>query len=174
LRALNGGLLPHGYYALPEQLAGGLGPDVLTGPKAVTIRHVSNHQLVAIVEIVSPVNKNSQSGLDALVRNARETLAAGIHLLLVDLYPPSPQDPQGIHREVWGADCGADKPLTCVSYIGGAEAEAFVEFLAVVDTLPAMPLFLTPNDYIDVPLEATYRSAFDGMPAYWRDVLASP
>src|SRR5947209_20581516 len=29
-RALNRGLLPATYYALPEQLAGGLGPDVLT------------------------------------------------------------------------------------------------------------------------------------------------
>jgi hypothetical protein len=29
-RALNRGLLPASYYALPEQLAGGLGPDILT------------------------------------------------------------------------------------------------------------------------------------------------
>src|SRR5437868_430814 len=28
-RALNDGLLPPGYYALAEQIAGGLGPDVL-------------------------------------------------------------------------------------------------------------------------------------------------
>src|SRR5437764_11262219 len=29
-RALNGGLLPEDYYALPEQIAAGFGPDVLT------------------------------------------------------------------------------------------------------------------------------------------------
>src|SRR5438105_11136011 len=29
-RALNAGLLPPGFYALAEQIAGGLGPDVLT------------------------------------------------------------------------------------------------------------------------------------------------
>jgi hypothetical protein len=29
-RALNRGLLPEDYYALPEQYAGGFGPDVLT------------------------------------------------------------------------------------------------------------------------------------------------
>src|SRR3954467_10147424 len=29
-RALNRGLLPSDYYALPEQIAGGVGPDVLT------------------------------------------------------------------------------------------------------------------------------------------------
>lgn len=219
--ALNHGLLPSGYYALPEQLAGGLGPDVLTlrlptrnGPtegaspsaggmalalvppkvrlhmrseanryaaraKAVTVRHVSRHQVVAMVEIVSPGNKNNQSGLDAFVRKAREALAAGVHLLLVDLFPPSSRDPHGIHRAVWGDDCGpdyalpADQPLTCVSYIGGAAAEAFVEFRAVGDALPEMPLFLTTEEYVDVPLETTYQSAWDGMPAYWRDVLAS-
>lgn len=220
-RALNRGILPAVYYALPEQIAGGLGPDVLTlrrpegngssppvGPpaggvalalappavrirmrsdanryaakaKAVAIRHVSNHQVVAMVEIVSPGNKNNQNGLNAFVAKAREALAAGIHLLLVDLFPPSPRDPQGIHGAVWGEDCGpdyavpADRPLTCVAYIGGAGAEAFVELVAVGEALPKMPLFLTPDYYVWVPLEATYQAAWDGLPAYWRDVLTA-
>src|SRR5205085_9861380 len=99
--------------------------------KAVTIRHVSNHQVVAMVGIVSPGNKNNQNGLNAFVRKAREALAAGVHLLLIDLFPPSSRDPQGIPRAVWGEDCGEDyalpedKPLTCVAYIGGAGPEAF-------------------------------------------------
>jgi hypothetical protein len=218
-RALNRGLLPSAYYALPEQLAGGLGPDVLTlrGPggngtpptagtpggsvvlavapprvrirmgseanryaakaKTVTVRHVSNHQVVAMVEIVSPGNKNNQNGLNAFVRKAHEALAAGIHLLLIDLFLPSARDPQGIHGAVWGEDCGpdfalpADKPLTCVAYVGGAAAEAFLEPVAVGDALPDMPLFLTPELYVAVPLEATYQSAWEGMPEYWRAVL---
>jgi Protein of unknown function (DUF4058) len=220
-RALNRGLLPPTYYALPEQFAGGLGPDVLalrrpdgngappTLPppeggvvlalapprvrirvrseanryaaraKAVTIRHVSNHQVVAMVEIISPGNKNNLNGLNAFVRKAREALAAGIHLLFVDLFPPSTHTPQGIHGAVWGEDSGEgyalseNKPLTCVAYIGGADAEAFIEPVAVGDVLPDMPLFLTPEVYVLVPLEATYQSAWEGMPAYWRDVLAS-
>ncbi len=220
-RALNRGLLPAAYYALPEQLAGGLGPDILTlrrpgntvpsspveppdggvalaeappkvrirtraeanryaaKAKVVTIRHVSNHQVVAMAEIVSPGNKNNQNGLNAFVRKTREPLSAGIHLLLVDLFPPSSRDPQGIHRAVWGEDCGADftlpedKPLTCVSYVGGSASEAFVELVAVGDPLPEMPLFLTPEVYVPVPLEATYQSAWEGMPAYWREVVAA-
>jgi hypothetical protein len=132
-----------------------------------------------MVEIISPGNKNNQNGLNAFVRKAHEALAAGIHLLLIDLFPPSPRDPQGIHRAVWGEDCGADyalppdKPLTCVSYIGGAGAEAFIELVAVGELLPDMPLFLTPELYVSVPLEATYQSAWDAMPAYWRDVLTA-
>jgi hypothetical protein len=220
-RTLNRGLLPTEYYALPEQIAGGLGPDVLTlrrpggnapppnsgtsnggialalvppkiqirmrpeanqyaaKAKVVTIRHVSDHQVVAMVEIVSPGNKNNQNGLNAFVRKAREALAAGIHLLLVDLFPPSSRDPQGIHGAVWGEDCGAEfalpagKPLTCIGYIGGPGAEAFVEPVGVGDTLPEMPLFLTPEVYVSVPLEATYQAAWEGLPAYWRGVLTS-
>jgi hypothetical protein len=219
-RALNGGILPPAYYALPEQLASGLGPDVLTlrrpvaqseaseeshpdeggvalaiapppvkyrmrseanlyaaKAKAVTIRHVSTHEVVAMVEIVSPGNKNNQNGLNAFQRKAQEALAAGVHLLIVDLFPPSSRDPQGIHRVVWGDDCGPDfalspeTPLTCVAYIGGANAEAFVELMAIGDALPAMPLFLSSDIYVSVPLEATYQAAWEGLPAYWREVL---
>lgn len=218
-RALNRGVLPSGYYALPEQFAGGLGPDVLTlrrpgvngiappteppsggvalavdppkvrirmsseanryaaKAKAVTVRHVSNHQVVAMVEILSPGNKNNQNGLNAFVRKAHEALAAGIHLLLIDLFPPSSRDPLGIHGAVWGEDCGPDyvlspdKPLTCVGYIGGTGAQAFVEHIAVGDDLPDMPLFLTPDLYVNVPLEKTYRSAWECMPSFWRETL---
>jgi len=34
-----------------------------------------------------------------------------------------------------------------------------------------MPLFLAPDRYVDVPLEATYQAAHSGMPAFWRNVL---
>jgi hypothetical protein len=214
-RALNRGLLPPSYYALPEQIAGGLGPDVLglrlSGPdgadstgtpdggvalameppktrfrirseanryaakaKAVVIRHVSRHQVVAMVEIVSPGNKNNQNGLNSFIRKAHE---AGVHLLPLDLFPPGPRDPQGIHPLVWGDDgefmFQEDKPLTFASYRGGPDAEAFVETVAVGDSLPRMPLFLTPEVYVWVPLEPTYSSAWEGMPSYWRDVLTA-
>jgi hypothetical protein len=131
-----------------------------------------------MVEIVSPGNKNHQRGLDSFVSKARAALSAGIHLLLVDLFPPGPRDPQGIHAAIWGTDEGgdfslpADKPLTCGSYLGGPAAEAFIEPVAVGDALPKMPLFLTPDVYVPTPLEDTYRLAWDGMPVYWRDVVS--
>jgi hypothetical protein len=215
-RALNRGVLPPEYYALPEQITGGFGPDVLTlsttpaspapiGPtggiavevappkvhlrmraeagryaakaKAIVIRHVSDHRIVAMLEIVSPGNKTSQNGLSAFVYKAREALSAGIHLLIVGLFPPGPRDPLGIHHAVWGDDCGKDyeppldKPLTCVAYIAGAGAEAFINFLQVHDPLPQMPLFLTSAVYVDVPLESTYRAAWESMPQYWQNIL---
>ena len=34
-----------------------------------------------------------------------------------------------------------------------------------------MPLFLTPDRYVQVPLEATYQAAWQNVPEFWRDVL---
>lgn len=219
-RALNRGLLPRDYYALPEQLAGGLGPDVLTlrlptsappaadpgdgvaladtpprvrfhirsepnryaaRAKAVVIRHTSDHRVIAIVEIVSPGNKNNRHGLRAFVTKAVTALQAGIHLVIVDLLPPGPRDPQGIHQAIWEELMGesdfplpADAPLTLASYVGGDCPEAFVEPAAVGAALPEMPLFLRPEVYVRVPLDATYQSAWEGLPAFWRNVLENP
>lgn len=148
--------------------------------KAVVIRHVSNHRVVAVVEIVSPGNKNNRHGIRAFVTKAVELLRGGIHLLIVDLFAAGPRDPQGIHKAIWD-ECNdndfalpPDKPLTLVSYIGGPFPEAFIEPTAVGIPLAEMPLFLTPDVYIPVPLEATYQSAWADVPAFWRDVLTAP
>jgi hypothetical protein len=224
-RRLNRGVLPAGYYALAEQIAGGLGPDVLTleGPttngtpvfdsasaptgcavalatipppvwhraktevdlyaakaKAVTIRHASNHRVIAIVEIVSPGNKSSRQSVRQFAEKAEEFLRAGVHLLVVDLFPPSPRDPQGIHRAIWDQFVDSDfilprdKPLTLAAYIGGPTPETFVNVTAVGLALPDMPLFLTPDEYVPLPLEPTYQSAWEAVPAFWQGVVQSP
>src|SRR5262249_20616356 len=61
--------------------------------KAVVVRHTSGHEVVAMVEIVSPGNKSSRAALASFVRKAQEVLAAGIHLLIIDLFPPRPPPP---------------------------------------------------------------------------------
>jgi hypothetical protein len=53
----------------------------------------------------------------------------------------------------------------------GPLPEAYLEFVAVGDVLPAMPLFLDLNAYVTVPLETTYAAAYRGVPEIWRDVL---
>ena len=146
--------------------------------KSVGIHHVSDHKVVALVEIVSPGTKASRRTMDAFVRKAEDAMAAGIHLLIVDVLPPGPRDPQGIHPAVWqdrgggdGFSPPPDKPLTCVGYRGGPMPEAFIEPFGVGDAMPDMPLFLTPEEYVPVPLESTYRSAWDAVPDVWRNVL---
>ena len=138
--AVNRSLKGTDYYALAEQIAGGLGPDVLTlqqpsgakrrrkapaqrrsvgvalagappavrfrmidagkwyatKKKSVTIRHVSEHRVVAVLEILSPGNKSGQSALNAIVQKAEALLTAGAHWMLIDLFPPTPRNPKGI------------------------------------------------------------------------------
>lgn len=146
--------------------------------KSIVIRHTSRHQIIAVLEVVSPGNKSSQRRLDAFVDKAEQLLRASIHLLVIDLFPPGRRDPQGIHKAIWDQFTDDDfqlplgKPLTLAAYIGGEAPEAFIEPVAVGDALPDMPLFISPEVYIQAPLDATYQSAWETVPAYWREVLA--
>src|SRR5205807_5477500 len=65
--------------------------------KRVGIRHVSRHQLVAVIEIVSPGNKSSQRALNAFVDKSIELINEGIHLLIADLIAKGKTDHGGLH-----------------------------------------------------------------------------
>ena len=206
-------LLPPDFYALPEQVAAGFGPDVLTlqtqrpkpgtdiggialrcRPKtnftaetevefyrrkksSVVVRHVSGDEIVAMVEIVSPGNKAGRKAFHAFVEKACELLENRIHLLIVDPFPPTKRDLNGVHAAIWEEvrddpfELPKDKPLTLVAYECDLITRAYIETVAVGDSLPDMPLFLTANGCISVPLEETYRAAFAMMPQRWRTVL---
>jgi hypothetical protein len=223
MEVLNEGLLPPDYYALSEQVAGEVGPDVLTlqsrsdegngnggataraaGPvltlptvpprvrfristqvdqttrrRRLLIHHAgSDDRVVAILEILSPGNKASRHAMRDFVENAVGVIAAGIGLLVVDLWPPTPRDPQGIHGAIWQEidETQAyvpppDKPLTLASYVRDPERTAFVEPTAVGDVLTPMPLFLDSQSYVNVPLEETYNETYRRVPARWRAVI---
>ena len=47
--------------------------------KKITIRHRSDHKVIAIIEIVSPGNKNGQTEFAAFVQKADQALLSGIH-----------------------------------------------------------------------------------------------
>jgi hypothetical protein len=61
--------------------------------------------------------------------------------------------------------------LALASYAAGPVVKIYLEHASVGAILPAMPLFLRPDRYIDVPLETTYQKAYRGVPAFWREVL---
>ena len=143
----------------------------------VTVRHVSGDRVVAMVEVVSPGNKGTAHGLRKFVEEAAELLAQEVHLLILDLFPPGPRDPRGIHGAIWDTIAGeeytppADKPLTLAAYESALAFRAYVEPVAVGDVLPEMPLFLRPGGHVPVPLEATYQSAWEVFPRRWRGVI---
>jgi hypothetical protein len=180
---LNQRLLPSEYYALIEPQAAGYGPDHefhRRKQNVVAVRHVSGDSLVAIIEIVSTGNKAGRKAFDDFVRKAAESLSHQVHLLVVDLQPTTTRDPNGIHGAIWDEVAGdryvrpGDKPLTVAAYESGAVARAFVEPMAVGDTLVNMPLFLEPGRYVAVPLEETYQTAFAAVPRRWRALLEQP
>lgn len=216
--SLNAGVLPPGYFALPEQVISGPIPDVLTlhqGPRIdpapdstggpavmtvpprvrfvqraeanryarkanrITVRH-EHGRVVAVMEIVSPGNKDSRHALHSFVHKMTDLLDQGIHLLVVDLLPPGNRDPQGIHKAIWDEvadepfELPPDKPLTLAAYEAGLVKVAYVEPVAVGDVLPDMPLFLEPEVHVPAPLEATYQTTWDAFPAALKGLLGSP
>jgi len=208
---LNSGLLPAGYYAMAEQVAGGVIPDVLTlqavddtddsptgdgdGGTAVAIeppkvsitarleqslyvrkanhlviRHQSSDRVVAILEVISAGNKANRRDFGDLMNKTLDAIHSGIHVLLIDMHPPTSRDPQGIHGAIW-TELGDDsyvapkgKALTLVSYIGKPELTCYVEPTSVGQPLKAMPLFLSPRRYVTVPLEESYMRAVAEIP----------
>lgn len=189
--ALNSGMLPRDCYALISPNAHG----TLAGVTDHTPRNEVDtyarkadwltvrarlDQVVAVVEIVSPGNKASRNALREFAQMSADLIRQGIHLLVIDLFPPGPNDPQGIHKAIWDEfvedtfTLPPDKPLTLVSYEAGPTKAAYLEPVAVGEALPDMPLFLTPECYIPAPLERTYQATWDVFPAPLKGLLEPP
>ena len=144
----------------------------LAGRRRVAIKHVRDRQIVAVIEIVSPSNKAKKEEFNDLVGKSVQLLRQGVHVLLIDPFPPTRRDPNGIHaavgKELTGKKVSHDesKPLTLASYAARGEDtySAFVEPLAVGERLKDMPLFLTSALHVPAPLEETYQMAWNGYP----------
>lgn len=131
-------------------------------------------RIVAVIEIVSPGNKDSRAALRDFVEKTIDFLRKGIHVLIVDLFPPTPRDPFGMHKVIWDEIEEEDftfpegKDRILASYETGGERAAYIEPVAVGDPLPDMPLFLTNDLHIMVPLEPTYQAAWEASPEEMR------
>ncbi len=206
--------LPHGYFALPEQIISGPEADVLalqtsaakepkikpngaavitTSPRTRFVQRaeperyakkadhivISHHygKVIAVIEIVSPGNKGSRHAVRAFVDKATRLLDEGIHLLVVDFFPPSKRDPEGIHGAIWheindnAFKLPARKRLTLAAYSAGPVIAAYVEPIAVGNAMPDMPLFLDPERHVLTPLEATYQTTWNAFPEEMRALL---
>ncbi|MCI0639042.1 MAG: DUF4058 family protein, partial [Gemmataceae bacterium] len=58
-------------------------------------------RIIAVIEIVSPGNKDSRGALRHFVEKTADFIEVGIHVLVIDLFPPTPRDPLGIHKAIW-------------------------------------------------------------------------
>jgi hypothetical protein len=176
--ALNQNLLSSGHYALAEHVPIGNPSNtpsdrVLRAAQArgivpparknrIAVKNAEDDGTVQVIDIVSPGDKDGRRAWRAFLERNAGLLADGVHVLVVDLHPPSERSSV--------ADLLDDKPLTIASYQAGSQ-HAHVEPVAVGEVLPDMPLFLVPGGHILVPLEKTYQEAWRGVPARWRKVI---
>lgn len=148
--------------------------------RAVTVRDADTHHVVAAVHIITPQDKRTRPRLERFVERAAGALSHDIHLLVVDLSPPGPWDPHGIHKAIWDHvqvapfESPPGRPLTLAAYEAGRHRAAYVEPVGVGDVLPDMPLFLSPGRYVPCPLEETYLRAWEALPAVLREELLGP
>ena len=145
----------------------------------VAVRH-RHGQLVAVIEVVSPGNKASKGEFRTFVEKAAQLIRQGVHLLVVDLFPPTKRDPQGIHKAIWDEFEEEDfeppvgQPLVLAAYDAGPPPVAYVESIAVGEALPDMPLFPRPEIYVPAPLETTYQASWNFFPAALKGLLETP
>ena len=89
--------------------------------------------------------------------------------------------PQGIHKAIWDQfvdeefELPAEERLTLAAYDAGPPPAAYVNFVAVGEALPEMPIFLKPEFYVLAPLEESYRTTWDDFfPDPMKPLLAAP
>jgi len=152
--------------------------------RRLTVRHVSNHTVIAVVELVSPGNKDSRSHHAKFVAKAVDLLAADLHVLVIDPFPPPAHAPAGLHASIWKKvtrsrkghrpfTLSAERSLLAASYCtSSSSVTAAVQTFAVGDPVPDIPLYLTADqEYVTIPLEQTYQAAWPEVPKLFRDVL---
>lgn len=145
----------------------------------VTVFHASGDRAVAYVEIVSPGNKHSEREIVRFLDKCAEAMQNGLHLLIVDPFPPTLRDPKGLHARFWTDYFGQfdspgvteELPLSLAAYCTGIVPTAYFNPINTSTPMPDMPLYLTPDYFVDVPLEDTYRKAYEGVPDRWKKVI---
>lgn len=138
-------------------------------------------RVVAVIEIVSASNKGSTAKRDRFIEKTLTFLSEGIHVLLVDLQPPTKHLHAGFHAPICeaylakAAPLPGDRPLQVASYSvrAGGTVRSHVVPLRVGDEIPEMPLFLFSEEFVRIPLEPTYADAFGTLPRRFREELTT-
>ena len=143
----------------------------------IAVRHRLGRE-VAVIEIVSPGNKDRQHAVRSFVATAEEFLRHGVDLLLVDPFPPTPPRPERTALAHPGrADRRAVRPPA-----GGqaarrqrvrrrARPRPDVGPRAAGDPQPDLPLSLELGVSMPCPLDAAYANSWAAMPGVIREVV---
>jgi hypothetical protein len=176
---LTDGLLPEGFDAMVERVQD-LGPSYWARTRHILILHtLRQDRVVAVVELVSPGNKDANVRANQYVDKSVAYLARGIHVLCVDVHPPTGIVPAGFHalisstlgHEPVALPPGRDRMVVSYQVLADGHPRAHIAPLRVGDALPEMPVFLFPDRFVRAPLELAYNEAWKRLAKRFRDVL---
>jgi Protein of unknown function (DUF4058) len=128
--------------------------DVPTRLVSVYIRQRETARLVAVIELLSPVNKRRGKGRDEYLEKRRTFLTSPVHLIEVDLLRSHPRMP-------------FDDPLPAAHYIvmvckAGERPRSSVWPISVRQPLPTIPIPLLPLDPpVPLDLGQALRTAYE-------------
>lgn len=148
--------------------------------RALAVRHTSGRRVVAVIELVSPRNKDRAESVGDFAGKIASMVRGRVHAVVLDLLPPGRHDPDGMHPPIWSlldADVPGEpppvgEPLTFAAYQATSPPAAHLDYAAVGRPLPVLPLFLDGGAVVDLPLEETYMTGFARVPASLRAILA--
>jgi hypothetical protein len=177
-RPLSGGTQQSGGVAtLPEPIAPpatefslAAGPNYVRKKSQIVVKHELGH-VISVIELVSPGNKHSQVEVGRLVQKSASLIHEGINLLVIDPFPATLRDPQGIANLIWDeidASCdlpfSADRPLVATSFQARPAPIAHCSRFCAGDPIPPMPVFLIEDRYVTLLLEETYQKVWSALP----------
>lgn len=148
--------------------------------RRLVVRHISGHRVVAHIEIVSPRNKDRRTAAEEFIVKGREAIDGGVHLAVIDLFPPTRAARRGLAPGIWRKYDPApvvtppEQPLCLASFTSAVRSEALFQFQTFGDELPPFPLSLAESLSVNLPLADTYAAAFAGSPPYLRELLSQP
>ena len=132
---------------------------------------------MAVIELMSPGNKSSRRDWNRFVDKAIAVLDRGIHLVVIDPFPPSPRDPNGAHAAIRKGVTGRryrqpeNQSLAASSYLASETMKCFVRPFNATEAVPEIPLFLTETRHVSIPLESCYEAAWAEFPKEWKPRL---
>ncbi len=109
-----------------------------------------------------------------------EFLRTGVHVLVIDILPPTPSAPNGMHAAIWSRldrDATDDplpvgRPFLIAGYQAKRKPVAYLDAVGLGQPLPAGPLFLDDKTwFVEVPLEESYMETYRRLPAYLKELL---
>src|SRR5579871_2167598 len=124
--------------------------------------------LVAVVELVSPGNKDRPENRRAFLDKCAAYLREGVSVVIVDIVTSRQHNFHAALMELFGGDEAARRAVTsdlyAVAYrvhvVGQrTQLEMWPENLALGASLPTMPLWLTESLCVPLELEAGYQAA---------------